>query len=262
MLNRLEKQKLRDLKIRENLENIKYVIGVYSGKGGVGKTTIAVNIAATLAKKGYKVGLFDVDIDCPNIPKILGLKGPLRVTPDKRLLPVEKYGMKIISTGLITEDETQPIIWRGPLITNAIFQFMEDVEWGELDFLIMDFPPGTSDAPLTIMQNIPLNGMIFVATPQKLSLLDVKKAIRMAEKLHIKITGIVENMSNSVFGTGAAEEVAKEFKVPFLGRVTLRESISRYSDEGVPPVLKDENVRKEFEQIIDNMMKYSVSEER
>ena len=178
--------------ITQNLSRIKTKVAVYSGKGGVGKTTVAVNLAATLAQQGHAVGLLDTDIDCPNVTKVLGInQHPTHA--EGKLVPPERFGVKAISMALFQKSEDEAIIWRGPMVHNAINQFLQMTEWGDLDYLVVDLPPGTSDAPLTVMQTLPLEGFIMVTTPQDLALLDAKRSINMVRKLNVKVLGVVEN---------------------------------------------------------------------
>ena len=232
--------------ITERLAKIKSKIAVYSGKGGVGKTTIAVGIAITLARQGFQVGLFDADIDCPNVLKALGLSDrPL--VKDNHFYPSEKYGVKVISMGSFQEREDEAIIWRGPMVHNAITQFFQMTEWGELDYLIVDMPPGTSDAPLTIMQTIPLDGFIIVTTPQSLAKLDALRSINMVRKMNVKVVGVVENFSGDIFGYGAGEELAQEAAVAFLGRLELRRD---YQQREEPATVHSPVVRQEYEALL------------
>lgn len=239
------KQKKR---INDNLVNVKQKIAVLSGKGGVGKTTIAVNLAAALVKHGKSVGILDADIDCPNVNKVLGISELFRAVHNK-ILPIEKYGLRIVSMASV-QTNGDALIWRGPMLTHAILQFLEMVEWGNLDYLIIDLPPGTSDAPLTVMQSSSLDGAIIVTTPQPVATMDAKKAAKMASKLNVKVLGIVENMAGDVFGRGGGGEAARELGVPLLTTVDLRKEIRDHSDNGIPPVLKDTTAMKNFEEII------------
>ncbi|ADG12791.1 ATPase-like, ParA/MinD [Methanocaldococcus infernus ME] len=250
-------------KIKERMSKIKYKIAILSGKGGVGKSTVSTNLAVALAKRGKKVGLLDADIHGPNVPKILGLEGYPEVR-EGEIIPLEKYGVKVISMANLLPDEKTPIIWRGPKVSGAIRQFLADVNWGELDYLIIDTPPGTGDVQLTIMQSIPLDGAIIVTTPEELSVLDVRKSISMAKMLKVPILGIIENMSGFVcpkcgeltyiFGVGGGEKAAKEFGVDFLGRIPIDIKAREAQDKGVPMVLMDCRAKEEFEKIIDKII--------
>ena len=229
--------------IDEALSGIKSKVGVYSGKGGVGKTTVAVNIAATLANDGAKVGLLDVDIDCPNVVRAMNLSDQPVVGDDKKMIPPEKFGVRVMSMAFFQENEDEAIIWRGPMIHNAINQMLQSTSWGELDYLIVDLPPGTSDAPLTIMQVLTMDGFVVVTTPQDLAKVDAKRSINMVRKLQVNVLGVVENMSGGVFGSGAGEEISKELSLDFLGTIGLR---SEYQDTSRPTSLLSNEVLHEY----------------
>ena len=235
-------------RLLERLKNVKYKIAVVSGKGGVGKTTIAVNLAAYLAKKGHKVAILDANVDCPNVHRTLGVREKL-TKQNNMIVPVSKYDMKIVSTAGIYEKEDQAIIWRGPMITKMIAEFVLNTAWGNVDYLIVDTPPGTGDAVLTVMQLLGLDGLIIVTTPPELSLIEARKAVNMGRDLNVPILGIIENMSSETFGKGTAEAVAKEMKVKFLGRINLDRKIREATDAGRPAVLEVEGLQKEFEKI-------------
>ena len=227
-------------RIADSLKSIGRRIGVYSGKGGVGKTTVAVNLAATLAKQGHDVALFDCDIDCPNVTRVLHIsEGP--VERDGRMVPSQRFGVKVMSMAFFQQNEEEAIIWRGPMIHNAINQFLQMTDWGEPDYMIVDLPPGTSDAPLTVMQTLNLDGFVIVSTPQELAALDAKRSINMIRKMNLDVFGVVENMSGGMFGQGAAEELAYEMNIPFLGAVTLR---PEYLDAKQPPVMNERRDRR------------------
>ena len=231
--------------IGRSLGQIKTKIGVYSGKGGVGKTTVAVNLAAHLAKAGYSVGLLDADIDCPNATKVLGITtGP--VVDNGRITPAEKDGVKVVSMAFFQEKEDEAIIWRGPMIHNALNQFLQMTDWGDLDFLVVDMPPGTSDAPLTVMQVLTMDGFVVVTTPQPLAGMDAKRSINMIKKLNVEVLGIVENMTGEIFGEGAGQELADDLSLPFLGTIELR---SDYKDQSMPTVLAHDAVSAEYDTI-------------
>ena len=228
--------------ITDRLSKIKTKIGVYSGKGGVGKTTVAVNLAVTLAQQGNKVGLLDVDIDCPNVTKVLGIEEKPDYV-DGQIHPSEKWGVRVVSMAFFQENEEEAIIWRGPMIHNAISQFLQSTEWGELDYLVVDLPPGTSDSPLTIMQTLPMDGFVVVSTPQQLANIDARRCINMIRKLNLNVLGIVENYTGDIFGQGGGEKLADEVEAPFLGNLALR---STYQDTSKPTSLLDSSVGEEY----------------
>ena len=232
--------------ITSKLDRIKNKIGVYSGKGGVGKTTVAVNLAVTLAQKGYTVGLMDTDIDCPNATRVLGVYDK-PTFQDGLIIPPEKYGVKILSMAFFQENEEEAIIWRGPMVHNAINQFLQTTAWGDLDFLVVDLPPGTSDAPLTVMQVLSLDGFVVVTSPQDLAKLDAKRSINMIHKLKVNVLGVVENFSGEMFGSGAGEELAEEMGLNFMGRLDLR---PEYRDTSKPAVLSSPLIAAEYENIV------------
>jgi ATP-binding protein involved in chromosome partitioning len=227
---------------------IKNVIAVGAGKGGVGKTTVAVNLALALAKCGSRVGILDGDVYGPNVPMMLGLNATQLTTDGKSIVPAEKYGLQVVSMAFLTQDD-QAIVWRGPMLHAAIRQFFQDVAWTDLDYLIVDMPPGTGDVALSLSQVVPVVGAIVVTTPQQVSLADSRRALRMYEKLNIPPMGIVENMSYyactnchheaDIFGHGGGEALAVEMKVPFLGRLPVYQPIREGSDSGVPVVVGD-----------------------
>lgn len=231
--------------ISDKLSKIANKIGVYSGKGGVGKTTVAVNLAVTLAQKGYNVGLMDTDIDCPNASRVLGVDSK-PTFQDGMIIPPEKYGVKIVSMSFFQENEEEAIIWRGPMVHNAINQFLQNTEWGDLDYLVVDLPPGTSDAPLTVMQALSLDGFVVVTSPQSLAKLDAKRSINMIHKLKVNVLGIVENFSGDMFGSGAGEELAQEMNLNFMGRLDMR---PEYRDVSKPAVLSNPLIASEYENI-------------
>jgi len=230
------------------LPGVKYTIAVASGKGGVGKSTVAVNLAVALAKDGAEVGLVDADIYGPSIPLMLGISGKPRIYQDAnsmKMIPLESYGIKVISIGLLVDDSS-PIIWRGPMASGAVKQFMSDVEWGNLDYLIFDLPPGTGDIQLTLVQTIPLTSAVIVTTPQEVSLIDARKALKMFHRVNVPVAGIVENMSYfiapdtkkryDIFGVGGGSKLAEELGVPFLGGIPLNPQIRIGGDNGIPIV--------------------------
>ncbi|MEE2884120.1 MAG: Mrp/NBP35 family ATP-binding protein [Chloroflexota bacterium] len=233
--------------ISDALSKIRYKIGIYSGKGGVGKTTVAVNLAVALANEGERVGILDVDIDCPNVVRAMTVTERPMVAADHKILPSEKFGVKVMSMGFFQENEDEAIIWRGPMVHNAINKLLQSTDWGELDYLIVDLPPGTSDAPLTVMQTLDLDGFIVVTTPQELAKIDAKRSINMIRKLQVNVLGVVENLSGGVFGSGAGEELATEMGLAFLGRLELR---PEYRDTVKPTVLKEKSVLDEYRNLI------------
>jgi ATP-binding protein involved in chromosome partitioning len=227
------------------LPDIKYYIAVASGKGGVGKSTAAVNIAVAMAKMRDKVGLMDADIWGPSIPTMLGIKDRPKATEDNKIIPLNKFGLKLMSIGfLVNEEET--VIWRGPMVHGAIKQFIEDVIWDDTDHLVIDLPPGTGDAQLSLVQTVPLSGGLIVTTPQDVALIDVKRGVQMFRKLNVPILGIVENMSYleqtgggdviDIFGRGGGRRMAEQFGVPFLGEIPIDPQIRIGGDGGVPIV--------------------------
>jgi Mrp family chromosome partitioning ATPase len=238
-----------DIGRQENLGKIKHVIVVLSGKGGVGKSTVSVNLAMSLAMRDYKVGIMDVDIHGPNIPKMLGVEDEQIVAENKRLIPVTApNNLKVMSMGFLIPDKDIPVAWRGPVKMSAIRQFIEEVEWGKLDYLIVDMPPGTGDEALSIVQLIPkADGFIIVTTPQDVALLDSRKSLVFAAQAKMPILGIVENMSGfvcphcgektDIFGSGGGERTAEEMEVPFLGRIPIEPSVVKSGDSGVPAVV-------------------------
>jgi ATP-binding protein involved in chromosome partitioning len=221
-------------------------IAVASGKGGVGKSTVAVNLAVALAQSGARVGLMDADIYGPNIPTMMG--APVMPSPrNDKLQPAESYGVKMMSMGYLVKPG-QPLIWRGPMLNSAIRQFISDVEWGELDYLIIDLPPGTGDAPLSLAQALPLSGVVIVTLPQAVSLEDASRGLEMFQTLNVPILGVVENMSYltlpdgsqmDVFGQGGGESMAKHYDVPFLGAIPLNPNVRIGGDNGTPIIISD-----------------------
>lgn len=236
--------------ISESLSNIKHKIGVYSGKGGVGKTTVAVNLASTLAFNGARTGILDVDIDCPNVVRAMKITESPQVDDDQRMIPSEQFGVRVMSMGFFQKNEDEAIIWRGPMIHNAIQKLLQSTNWGELDYLIVDLPPGTSDAPLTVMQTLDLDGFIVVTTPQELAMIDAKRSINMIRTLHVNVLGIVENFSGEIFGSGAGKELAEDLDINFLGSLSLK---ADYRDTSKPTVLLNEEVLSEYSKIVENV---------
>jgi ATP-binding protein involved in chromosome partitioning len=229
------------------VEGVKNIIAVGAGKGGVGKTTAAVNLAMALAKFGSKVAIIDGDLYGPNIPMMLGLSAELH-TEDGKIVPAERYGIQVVSMAFLTPDDA-PVIWRGPMLHGAIQQFFREVKWTNIDYLIIDMPPGTGDVALSLSQSVPVAGAVVVSTPQNVALADTKRAVAMYRKLNIPVIGILENMSHFVcpdcgresdlFGKGGAEALAAQMNVPFMGAVPLYEPVRRGGDSGVPIVMAE-----------------------
>ena len=230
---------------RQPIAGVKNIIAVGAGKGGVGKTTVAVNLAIALAKCGGKVGIIDADIYGPNVPIMLGLRTQL-TTDGQKIIPAEKYGLQVISMGFLTTDDA-PIIWRGPMLHGALQQFFREVRWAELDYLVVDLPPGTGDVVISLVQTVPLTGAVVVSTPSDVSLQDARKALEMFGQVNVDVLGIVENMSHftcphchheiDIFSKGGAERTAKQFNVPFLGSIELVPAIREGGDRGLPVAL-------------------------
>ncbi len=235
------------LPAKRKIPGIKRVILVGSGKGGVGKSTVAANLAVALKENGFKVGLLDADIYGPSVPTILGLKNvALTVNDKQRIVPAEKEGLKVLSIGLMLPNEDTPVIWRGALLMKAIQQFLYEVDWGELDYLVIDLPPGTGDVQLTLAQNLIIDGAIVVTTPQDVALSDVRKAVAMFQELGVPILGLVENMAyfvcphcgkrSQIFGEGKVKNFAKEKNLSLLAEIPIEPIVSKASDEGIPVV--------------------------
>ena len=232
------------------LPGVQNVIAVGSGKGGVGKTTVAVNLAVALGKLGYKVGLLDADIYGPNVPLMMGVNRQPEVLGENRIAPLTNHGVKVISVGFISPGD-RPLVWRGPMLHSIIKQFLQQVEWGELDFLMVDLPPGTGDVVISLFQTVPLTGAIVVSTPSDVSLQDARKAIEMFRGVKVDVFGVVENMSHflcphchheiDIFSKGGVERTAKQFGVPYLGSVELDPDVRKGGDTGLPAVLGGEN---------------------
>lgn len=229
-----------------NYPNLGTVIAVSSGKGGVGKSTVAVNLAVSLASQGARVGLMDADIYGPNVPRMMGINKPLQVDPDAKIVPLEAHGIKIVSIGFLIERD-QPAIWRGPIIMKVITQFLRDVNWGELDFLIVDMPPGTGDAQLSLVQATRVTGAVIVTTPQQVASGDALRGAKMFQRVDVPVIGVIENMSwfdcphcgkpVNIFGTGGGERLASELGVPLLGRIPLYPQVLAGGDLGLPIVV-------------------------
>ena len=232
------------------LPGVDSIIAVGSGKGGVGKTTLAVNMAIALARMGHKVGLLDADVYGPNVPLMLGTNAQPKATGKDRIEPIHAFGLKVISVGLLNPGD-KPIIWRGPMLHQIIRQFLGSVEWGQLDYLVIDLPPGTGDVALSLIQTVPLTGAIVVSTPSDVSLQDGRKAIEMFRQMKVDLIGVVENMSFfvcphcsheiDIFSRGGAERTAQQFGVAFLGAIQLDPELRKSGDTGSPAVLQGEN---------------------
>ncbi len=235
--------------IKTRLDKIRYKIAVYSGKGGVGKSTVSVNLAVMLAERGEKIGLLDADIDCPNVLKLMKVDAHPHMI-EGQIIPAVMHKVHVISMAAFQEKEDEAIIFRGPMIHNALNQFIELTDWGDLDTLVIDMPPGTSDAALTVMQSFNLDGFVVVTTPQEMAVLDAKRSINMMKKLNVPILGIVENMTGEIFGHGGGEKLAKEVGAQFLGSFAMRKS---YREPEKPVVLVDKEVHKEYEVVLEKL---------
>jgi ATP-binding protein involved in chromosome partitioning len=230
---------------QSEIPGIAAIIAVASGKGGVGKSTTALNLALGLRDLGLRVGLLDADIYGPSVPRLTGIREKPRLNDDRKMIPIQRFGLAIMSIGFLVEEDTA-MIWRGPMVMSAITQMLRDVAWGTLDILVVDMPPGTGDAQLTLAQNVPLKGAIIISTPQDLSLIDARRGLAMFKKVNVPVLGIVENMSyfqcpqcgtrSDIFGHGGARDEAERLAVPFLGEIPLHMSIRATSDSGTPVV--------------------------
>ena len=245
------------------IKGTKFTIIVSSAKGGVGKSTFAINLTFALQKKGKKVGLLDADIHGPSLPKMIGLNDKPK-TDGKFLFPLEKYGAQFMSLGFLVDEKT-PMIWRGPMVISAIKTLTEKVAWKDLDYLVVDMPPGTGDTQLTFAQDVKIDGAIIVSTPQELALMDVQRGIQMFDKTKIRIVGLVDNMSffesddgkkHNIFGEGGVEKTAKEFKKNFLGKIPISTKLRESADLGLPLIYKepDDKISKVFLEIADRVM--------
>ncbi len=258
-----------ETKLQDTLSQIKHIIIVMSGKGGVGKSTVSSNLAAMLSMQGYQTGIMDVDITGPNIPKMFGVEDEKLHVLEEKLIPVTgPPSMKLMSMAFLLPDKDSPVMWRGPVKMGAIKQFIEDVNWGYLDYLVVDMPPGTGDEALSIVQLMPkADGMIIVTTPQDVALLDSRKSLRFGAETRIPIIGIIENMSGfvcphcgevtNIFKSGGGEAAARELNVQFLGRVPIEPGVVDAGDSGMPVVLKypESASAKAFESIVDKVVK-------
>ncbi len=247
---------------KKSIKGTKFTLMISSAKGGVGKSTFAINLTFALQKKGKKVGLLDADIHGPSLPKMIGLNEKPK-TDGKFLFPLEKYGAQFMSLGFLVDEKT-PMIWRGPMVISAIKTLTEKVIWKNLDFLIIDMPPGTGDTQLTFAQDIKVDGAIIVSTPQELALMDVKRGIQMFDKTKIKIVGLIDNMSyfqsddgkkHNIFGEGGVERTAKEFNKKFLGKIPINIKLRESADLGLPLTYKEpeSEISKVFSQIVDKI---------
>jgi len=239
---------------RQKLPGVRKVIAVASAKGGVGKSSVAVNLALALRDQGHRVGLLDADVYGPSVPTMLGLDEGPEITQDKRILPVPCHDLQVISMGLLMSPD-QPVIWRGPLVFSAIKQFLKDVQWSDLDYLVVDMPPGTGDAQLTLVQQVPLSGVVMVTTPQEVALADVRRGIRMFRDVDVPVLGVVENMSYfvcpdsgkqyDIFGHGGGAAVAQQYDLPLLGEIPIDPSIRTGGDSGRPAALVEGSSARE-----------------
>ncbi|TFF92605.1 ATP-binding protein [Candidatus Thorarchaeota archaeon] len=255
--------------VAENMKDVKHKIVVLSGKGGVGKTTVATNLAMSFAMQGFKSGILDVDIYGPNVPKLLGLEGQHPMAGDNFIEPLTgPLEVSVMSMGFLLRESDDAVAWRGPLVARAITQFLSDVRWGELDVMVVDLPPGTGDEILSILQSIPdIDGVVIISTPQEVAVQDARRAIRLVEKMNVPVLGIVENMSEFVcpecgksyklFGEGAAKKASEDFKIDHLGTLPLDPKVIAMSDEGTPFVVKepDSPTTKAFDAVVKKLSK-------
>ncbi len=261
------RQQKEEEAIKNSLSKIKHKIFVLSGKGGVGKSSVSANLAASLAKKGYKTGLMDVDVHGPSIAQMLGIKELLDISPDQLLMPKQVNGnLKVVSVQALMQDKDQAIIWRGPAKTGMIRQFVSSVDWGELDFLIIDAPPGTGDEPLTVVQTIPEALGVIVTTPQEVALADIRKSISFCKTVRLKTLGIVENMAGfscphcnqhiELFSSGGGEKTATAQGLGFLGSIPFDTNVVASGDSGVPVMMNDDDTAftRAFATVVDNII--------
>ena len=258
--------------LRESMSGVSHVIAVASGKGGVGKSTIAVNLALALKELGAKAGLLDADAYGPSLPQLMGISGVPEVSDDRKMVPLEKHGIKIMSLGFLVQQD-EAIIWRGPMVHNLITQFLRDVDWGQLDYLVVDLPPGTGDAQLTLTQSIPLAGAVVVTTPQIVARNIAGKVIALFRKMNVRVLGVVENMSyficdscgkeHDIFDRGGGEKMAARLAVPFLGAIPLDPAMRKGDDAGEPIVAThpDSRVAREFISVAEKMMRQLTNSE-
>lgn len=242
---------------KQPLPGVRNVIAVASGKGGVGKSTVTVNLAVALAREGKRVGLMDGDIYGPNIPLMLGVPSEARplVNNEEKMIPIPAQGIRMISMGVLMPPD-QPVVWRGPMLHSAVTQFLQKVDWGELDYLLVDLPPGTGDVQLSLAQSVPLSGAVMVTTPQEVALMDVRKGIAMFQKTEVPILGVIENMTGEVFGKGGGRRAAEKWGVPFLGEIPLDKRVREGGDEGKPVAAAFPEIpaAKEFHKIAAKLM--------
>ena len=244
----------------------KKVIVISSGKGGVGKSTVSANLSVALAQKGYKVGLLDADIYGPSIPRLFGIENEkIKWNKNNKIVPHENFGVKVISVGFTTPSEDTPLVWRSSVAISALMQFLEDVDWGELDFLIIDMPPGTGDIQLSMAEELPLFGAILVTTPQALSCDDVSRSVMMFKDVHVNILGIIENMSYfiapdtkiryNIFGKNGGKNICKKYNLNFLGQIPLDINIQELSDKGEIPIsLGTQSVKNYYKEIVKRVL--------
>lgn len=251
MSSKVQQSKKMEQDQTDTLSGVKNIIAVASGKGGVGKSTVSVNVAVALARTGAKVGIVDTDIYGPSIPTMFNVRERPNINTRRKLVPLEKYGVKLLSMGLLV-DQDQAVVWRGPMVSSAVKQFLSEADWGELDYLIMDLPPGTGDIQLTIVQTVPLTGAVIVSTPQDVALDDARKGVAMFQKVNVPVIGIIENMAYftppdmpdkkyHIFGKDGAKNLADTLQVPFLGEVPLEQAMREGGDNGLP-VASDEKL--------------------
>jgi len=267
-----DEEKMKDLvppEVRENMKAIKHKIVVLSGKGGVGKTTVATNLAMSFAKKGLQAGILDVDIYGPNVPKLLGLDGQHPMVENNRINPIKgPLNTKVMSMGFLLRNEDDAVAWRGPLVARVINQFLAEVNWGDVDVLIVDLPPGTGDEILSILQLIPdIDGVCIVTTPQEVAVLDARRAVQLVQKMGVPVLGFIENMASfvcpecgssySIFGSGSVEKATKEYGVDNLGALPLDPRVITFSDKGTTFVIEesDSEVAKAFEVLVEKLSK-------
>lgn len=250
MSSKVQQSKQMEKDETDTLSGVKNIIAVASGKGGVGKSTVSVNIAVALARSGARVGIVDTDIYGPSIPTMFNVRERPNINTRRKLIPLEKYGVKLLSMGLLV-DQDQAVVWRGPMVSSAVKQFLNEADWGELDYLIMDLPPGTGDIQLTIVQTVPLTGAVIVSTPQDVALDDARKGVAMFRKVNVPVLGIIENMAYftppdapdkkyHIFGKDGAKKLAERLEVPFLGEVPLEQSMREGGDSGKPVAADEE----------------------